>query len=71
MVCLGVPTVSSAQSGDWVDWYKEYNDSLQGIRLPEAMHYLASQKLRPKKQVVVGIIDSGIDTTLVDLKPAL
>ena len=71
LACLGVSHVSYAQSFSIVGWHKMYKDTLQGIRLNEAVDYLAAHDLAPKKSVVVGIIDSGIDTTLVDLKPAL
>lgn len=71
LACLGVFTTTQAQSGSYTDWYKEYNDSVQGIRLNEAIQYLNLKKIAPKKRVIVGIIDSGIDTTLVDIKAAL
>lgn len=53
------------------NWYRTFSDTVKGIRLDEAMTYIASQNLKPKTAIVVGIIDSGIDTTVMDLKRAL
>ncbi|RKW58705.1 MAG: serine protease, partial [Prevotella sp.] len=53
------------------NWYRVYSDSVQGINLDAAMRYLSVSKLKPKGKVVVGVIDSGVDTTSIDLKSAL
>lgn len=44
---------------------------MQGINMKEALHFLQVKKLKPRQHIIVGIIDSGIDTTSVDLIPAL
>ncbi len=54
-----------------IDWHKHLNDSCQGINLDGAMQYIAEQGMKPRKQVIVGIIDSGVDTTSIDLIPSL
>lgn len=54
-----------------VGWHKVYNDSCQGVNLDKALSYLKSRKLKPRHEIVVGIIDSGVDTASVDLRPAL
>lgn len=54
-----------------VGWHKVYNDSCRGINLDKALSYLKSRNLKPRQEIVVGIIDSGIDTASVDLKPVL
>lgn len=54
-----------------VGWHKEYNDSCQGVNLDKALSYLKSRKLKPRHEIIVGVIDSGIDTASIDLKPAL
>ncbi len=52
-------------------WHKEYNDSCRGINLHAALDYLKALKIKPRRQVVVAVIDGGLDTTAVDLKTAL
>lgn len=52
-------------------WHKEYNDSCCGINLKPAMDYLQGRKMKPRREVVVGVIDSGLDSTAVDVKGAL
>ena len=64
-VCSGA---SAAVAGGW---HKEYSDTCKGINLPKAVEYLKSRNIVPSATVVVGIIDSGIDTASTDLGPAL
>lgn len=63
-------TVKS-QTNRYAGWQKTYNDTLQGVNLNQAVAYLKAYKLKPRRGVIVGVIDSGIDTTCVDLLPAL
>lgn len=52
-------------------WHKQYTDEHKGINLVAALQYMKEQGIKPKKEVVIGILDSGIDTTSVVLKDAL
>lgn len=52
-------------------WHKGYSQELQGANIEAAMDWLKARQLKPRKTVVVGIIDSGLDTTAVDILPAL
>lgn len=52
-------------------WYRIYCDSLQGANIDAAIAYLEALNMKPKKTIVVGIIDSGVDTASIDLKDAL
>ena len=54
---------------DKAGWHKEYNDTLHGINLFKAIRFLESRNIEPSATVVVGIIDSGVDTTTMDLYP--
>lgn len=54
-----------------VGWHKLFNDSLQGTRSDEALQYLKETLKKAHTTVIVGLIDSGIDTTVTDLRPAL
>src|SRR5690606_33581581 len=53
-------------------WHlKDYQkDGFYGISLNQAYEFLAAKKLK-SSPVIVGIVDSGIDTTHEDLKPVL
>lgn len=46
------------------------NDSLQGANVKGALDYLSAKGKKPKKQVIVGIIDSGADTTATNINTA-
>ena len=70
-VYLSVSNISIAQDSLSLKWHKMYNNTLQGVRSEDALHFLKAKKLSPRKQIIVGIIDSGIDTTVVDLQSAL
>jgi len=65
-----VPELSVANEIDR-GWYKHLDDSCCGINLDGARRFIAERGLKPRTPVVVGIVDSGIDTASVDLRPAL
>ncbi|WP_270489104.1 S8 family serine peptidase [Bacteroides finegoldii] len=72
LILLGISVNNlKGQTTAYSNWYKVYNDTLQGINMEKALHFLQEKKLKPHRQIIVGIIDSGIDTTSVDLAPAL
>ena len=52
-------------------WHKGYTTERQGANVSAALELLKARGLKPSGPVVVGIIDSGIDTTTVSLKKAL
>jgi len=54
------------------NWYQQDKDSsgIYGISLDKAYGFVTSKKIK-SKQVVVAVIDSGIDTLHEDLKPIL
>lgn len=54
------------------NWYQQDKDSsgIYGISLDKAYDFVTSKKIK-SKQVVVAVIDSGIDTLHEDLKPIL
>lgn len=45
------------------EWHLLFNDSIIGTNVSSALAWLQSQKLKPKKNIIVGVIDSGTDTT--------
>ncbi|EJP33284.1 peptidase, S8/S53 family [Prevotella sp. MSX73] len=55
----------------YAGWHKQYGDTLRGANIAAALQYLAKQGIKPRRTVVVGILDSGIDTATVALKDAL
>lgn len=61
----------NGQTNPYNGWHKTYNDTLQGVNMEQALSFLHDKKIKAHREVVVGIIDSGIDTTSVDLIPAL
>lgn len=52
-------------------WHKCLNDSCQGINLQKAKDFIASHSLKPRQTMIIGIIDSGLDTICADILPAL
>lgn len=52
-------------------WHKGYTPTLQGANIEAALQLLHDRGRKPSGPVVVGIIDSGIDTTTVSLQPSL
>lgn len=71
IACLFCISFTSVGQTSLLGWHKTYNDTLQGVRSDEALHFLQAKRIKPANTVVVGIIDSGIDTTAVDLQSAL
>ncbi len=65
-------TVSAQQSTSSNGWHLKdlEKDGSYGISLQKAYDFLKSKGLK-SKTVIVGIVDSGIDTTHEDLKPVL
>lgn len=63
--------IANADKGVKKNWYRAFSDTAKGIALDEATAYIKARKMKMKKPVIVGIIDSGIDTTVTDLKSTL
>jgi dipeptidyl aminopeptidase/acylaminoacyl peptidase/subtilisin family serine protease len=55
---------------DCAGWHKNYTEQLQGANVQAALDLLKSRGLTPSGPVIVGIIDSGADTTNISLKKA-
>ena len=55
----------------YAGWYKQWNDSLKGAHITAAQHYLQLRHAKLRQQVVVGIVDSGIDVDSRALKSVL
>lgn len=53
------------------EWHLLFNDSIIGTNVSSALVWLESQKLKPKKNIIVGVIDSGTDTTHLYIQKAL
>ena len=72
---LSVPSLGAAQSAaslsDYAGWHHGYTQQRQGANVKAALDLLTSRGLKPSGPVVVGIIDSGVDTTTVSLQDAL
>lgn len=66
-------TVSLPASGQEcvAGWHKGYTPTLQGANIEAALQLLRDSGRKPTGPVVVGIIDSGIDTTAVTLQQSL
>ena len=56
---------------DFAGWHKNYSAERQGANVQAALDLLKQRGIKPSGPVVVGIIDSGVDTTVVSLKDAL
>ena len=67
--CLS--SVASARSAEPFNWYRSNTDSVQGAAIDAAIQYLSKYHHKKQKPIIVGIIDSGVDTTVVDLQDAL
>lgn len=52
-------------------WHLGYQDSLQGAHVLAAKEWLKQKRLKPQKQSIVAIIDSGVDSTTRDIQAAL
>lgn len=63
---------STFNEGDaYVGWHKQLNDTLHGANVTGLYNYIHRKHLKPRRTVVVGIVDSGADTTCVALRPSL
>lgn len=62
-------TVAQKVQKNTVDGW--HHGSFPGSNMTEALRFAQAQKLKVKKTVTVGVLDSGLDTTLVSLKTAL
>ena len=71
LIVTVIATLLTAETCNAGEWYKEYNDSCCGINLKAALDYLKVRKMKPRRQVVVAVIDGGLDSTAVDLRDAL
>ena len=73
MCCFAVSVAQSVENEDRYDacWHLMYNDSIVGTNVFSALSWLEKQNIKPKKKIVVGVIDSGTDTTHLYLKNAL
>ena len=60
---------SSAE--DHAGWHKSFTQERQGANITAALDLLKARGLKPSGPVVVGIVDSGIDTATVSLQHAL
>lgn len=69
-ICLLAIATSLYAQGPPPGWHKHYTDSLQGAQSDEAFKLLTSRPKYKAKEIIVGIIDSGVDTTSIDLRPA-
>ena len=56
---------------DYAGWHRQYTTERQGANVEAALQMLHARGLKPTEPVVVGIVDSGIDTTTVSLQQAL
>ena len=56
---------------DYAGWHRQYTQELQGANIAAAIDFLKAKGIKPRQQVVVGIVDSGVDTTNVNLQDAL
>ena len=71
LFCLGLSSVAFARTAEPNNWYRLNPDSVQGAAIDAALQYLSKYHHKKQKPIIVGIIDSGIDTTVVDLQDAL
>ena len=56
---------------DFAGWHKDYSKERQGANVSAALDLLRTRGMKPGGPVVVGIIDSGVDTMTVSLQHAL
>jgi hypothetical protein len=73
MLTAALPgAAQSAESlKDFAGWHKNYTAERQGANVQAALDLLKKHGKTPAGPVVVGIVDSGVDTTVVSLKGAL
>lgn len=73
-VFLAYATVALSGGGKmqvYAGWHKQYCDTLRGANINSVYDFIARKKLKPRRSVVVGIVDSGADTTCLSLRPSL
>ena len=72
ILSLSQPSFSQINEQYVKGWHLEdrFNSGIQGISLEKAYAALLADK-KPKKKIIVAVIDSGIDTTHEDLKPIM
>lgn len=70
-VCAFPPSHAAGSDDVYAGWHKQYNDSLKGANVVGLNQYIFSRHLKSRKPVVVGVIDSGIDTSCVSVTKAL
>lgn len=62
LLLAGAPLTGYAQKMDvYVGWHKQWNDSLKGANVTAAQQYMKDKRIKPRKTIIVGIIDSGIE----------
>ena len=73
MLTAALPgAAQSAESlKDFAGWHKNYTAERQGANVQAALDLLKKNGKTPAGPVVVDIVDSGVDTTVVSLKGAL
>lgn len=64
-----IPLGLSAQSSE--GWHRIYRDTLQGTNMEAALSYLSTRGMTPHGEIVVAVIDSGVDTLSVELRDAI
>lgn len=70
VLSMGVLAANAQHSQLPYNWYKTVGNQMQGVNTEAALQFLKEHHKKPKKTIIVGIIDSGVDTTSVDLRPA-
>lgn len=55
----------------YAGWHKQYSDTLHGANINRVYDFVVRKNLKPRRDVVVGIVDSGADTTCLSLRPSL
>lgn len=72
LCCIGGSSMQAGKDDGCVaGWHLIFNDSVAGANVSSAFSWLDMHKIKPKKKIVVGVIDSGSDTTHLYLKDAL
>lgn len=55
----------------YVGWHKQYSDTLRGANINCVYDFIVRKNLKSRRNVVVGIVDSGADTTCLSIRPSL
>lgn len=75
LISFGFISTNAQSSFDrlnvYAGWHKQLNDTLRGANVTGLYNYIQSKRLKPRRSVVVGIVDSGADTACVALRPSL